>query len=60
MARAIAWRFCGARGESQVDWEGLLQNLHRRRLEGKELGLIVTDGCPSSGGNSDHLSPGAT
>jgi putative transposase len=28
-----------------VDWEGLLQDLYRRGLEGKHLALIVTDGC---------------
>jgi putative transposase len=33
-------------GESQADWEGLLQDLYRRGLEGKNLQLIVTDGCP--------------
>jgi transposase-like protein len=33
-------------GESQVAWEGLLQDLYRRGLEGKNLALIVTDGCP--------------
>ncbi len=38
--------FLRSRGESQADWEGLLQDLYRRGLEGKQLGLIVTDGCP--------------
>jgi len=33
-------------GESQAAWEGLLQDLYRRGLEGNRLGLIVTDGCP--------------
>ncbi len=32
-------------GESQAAWEGLLQHLYRRGLEGKRLALIVTDGC---------------
>ena len=32
--------------ESQAAWEGLLQDLYRRGLEGKNLLLIVTDGCP--------------
>jgi transposase-like protein len=32
-------------GESQAAWEGLLQDLYRRGLEGKRLALIVTDGC---------------
>src|SRR6266849_2388506 len=38
--------FLRSQGESQADWEGLLQDLYRRGLEGKHLGLIVTDGCP--------------
>lgn len=33
-------------GESQAAWEGLLQDLYRRGREGKQLELIVTDGCP--------------
>lgn len=33
-------------GESQAAWEGLLQDLYRRGLEGQRLALIVTDGCP--------------
>src|SRR6185437_14880201 len=38
--------FLRSQGESQTDWEGLLQDLYRRGLEGKNLQLIVTDGCP--------------
>jgi putative transposase len=38
--------FLRSQGESQSDWEGLLGDLYRRGLEGKHLGLIVTDGCP--------------
>jgi len=38
--------FMRSQGESQSDWEGLLGDLYRRGLEGKQLGLIVTDGCP--------------
>ena len=38
--------FLRTRGESQADWEGLLQDLYRRGLEGQHLQLIVTDGCP--------------
>jgi putative transposase len=38
--------FLRRQGESQADWEGLLGDLYRRGLEGKQLGLIVTDGCP--------------
>jgi transposase-like protein len=38
--------FLRSQGESQSDWEGLLQDLYRRGLEVKQLALIVTDGCP--------------
>jgi len=38
--------FTRSQGESQAAWEGLLQDLYRRGLEGRHLGLIVTDGCP--------------
>jgi putative transposase len=38
--------FLRSRGESQADWEGLLEDLYRRGLEGRKLLLIVTDGCP--------------
>jgi len=38
--------FLRRQGESQADWESLLEDLYRRGLEGKQLGLIVTDGCP--------------
>jgi putative transposase len=37
--------FMRSSGESQAAWEGLLQDLYRRGLEGKHLKLIVTDGC---------------
>jgi putative transposase len=37
--------FLRSQGESQADWEGLLQDMYRRGLEGTVLGLIVTDGC---------------
>src|SRR5438128_8428617 len=37
--------FLRSQGESQADWEGLLQDLYRRGLEGKHLAPIVTDGC---------------
>ena len=42
--------FLRSRGESQADWEGLLEDLYRRGLEGKKLLLIVTDGCPGLAG----------
>jgi putative transposase len=38
--------FLRSQGEGQSDWEGLLGDLYRRGLEGKQLSLIVTDGCP--------------
>ncbi len=38
--------FLRSSGESQSAWEGLLEDLHRRGLEGRKLLLIVTDGCP--------------
>ena len=38
--------FLRSQGESQTDWEGLLGDLYRRGLEGRNLQLIVTDGCP--------------
>ena len=38
--------FLRSSGESQSAWEGLLEDLHRRGLQGRKLLLIVTDGCP--------------
>jgi len=38
--------FLRSGGESQAAWEGSLQDLYRRGLEGKQLLLIITDGCP--------------
>lgn len=37
--------FVRARGESQAGWEGMLQNLYQRGLQGHQLHLILTDGC---------------
>jgi putative transposase len=37
--------FLRTRGESQADWESLLNDLYRRGLKGTNLQLIVTDGC---------------
>jgi len=37
--------FLRSRGESQADWEALLNDLYRRGLQGENLHLIVTDGC---------------
>jgi transposase-like protein len=38
--------FTRSTGESQGAWEGLLHDLYRRGLEGRQLQLVVTDGCP--------------
>src|SRR5271166_5295618 len=38
--------FLRSKGESQMAWEGLLQDLYHRGLKGENLLLIVTDGCP--------------
>ena len=38
--------FLRTKGESQAAWEGFLQDLYRRGLQGKKLQLIITDGCP--------------
>jgi putative transposase len=38
--------FLRSAGESQAAWEGFLQDLYRRGLVGRNLLLIVTDGCP--------------
>src|SRR5262245_34722624 len=37
--------FMRSRGESEADWRGLLEDLYKRGLEGKNLALIATDGC---------------
>src|SRR3990170_2039696 len=37
--------FQRSQGESEAAWEGVLQGLYRRGLEGKNPQLIVTDGC---------------
>jgi putative transposase len=51
--------FLRTRGESQADWESLLQDLFRRGLEGKHLQLIVTDGCPGLGAAIQTVYPRA-
>ena len=51
--------FLRMRGESQADWESLLQDLFRRGLEGKHLQLIVTDGCPGLGAAIQTVYPRA-
>lgn len=37
--------FLRSSGESQAAWEGLLEDLYRRGLRGRNLLLVVTDGC---------------
>jgi putative transposase len=37
--------FMRSQGEGQADWEGLLQDLYQRGLQGRSLGLILTSGC---------------
>jgi putative transposase len=37
--------FTRAKGESQAGWEGLLNDLFQRGLRGKNLLLVITDGC---------------
>jgi putative transposase len=37
--------FTRSTGESQAAWEGLLHELYRRGMEGRQLQLIVPDGC---------------
>jgi putative transposase len=51
--------FLRTRGESQADWESLLQDLFRRGLEGRHLQLIVTDGCPGLGSAIQTVYPRA-
>jgi putative transposase len=51
--------FLRTRGESQADWESLLQDLFRRGLEGQHLQLIVTDGCPGLGAAIQTVYPRA-
>jgi putative transposase len=38
--------FTRAKSESQAGWEGLLNDLFQRGLRGRQLQLVITDGCP--------------
>lgn len=38
--------FMRSQGESTQAWEGMLSDLYRSGLKGRQLQLIVTDGCP--------------
>ena len=52
--------FLRSQGESQSDWEGLLQDLYRRGLEGQQLRLDRHRRlCRTGGGDSHRLSAGA-
>ena len=37
--------FTRAKSESQAGWEGLLNDLFQRGLRGRQLQLVITDGC---------------
>ena len=51
--------FLRSRGESQAAWEGLLQDLYRRGLPGRNLTLIVTGGCAGLAGAIETVYPRA-
>jgi len=38
--------FTRAQAESQNGWEGLLNDLFQRGLTGRQLQMVITDGCP--------------
>ena len=50
--------FVRARGESQAAWEGALQSLYRRGLLGRNLQLILTDGCAGFAAALQTVYPG--
>jgi transposase-like protein len=50
--------FIRARGESQAAWEGALQSLYRRRLLGRHLQLIISDGCAGLAAAVETVYPG--
>ncbi len=37
--------FCRAKSESQAAWEGFLNDLYGRGLQGQKLQMVITDGC---------------
>jgi putative transposase len=49
--------FLRSRGESPAAWEGLLQDLYRRGLEGRNLKLLITDGCQGLAAALQTVSP---
>src|SRR5262249_57479699 len=38
--------FLRSRGESEADWRSLLEDMYRRGVEGKGVGVIVSEGWP--------------
>jgi putative transposase len=51
--------FVRARGESQTAWEGFLRSLYQRGLWGKNLQLVITDGCAGLAAALEVVYPGA-
>lgn len=49
--------FHQASSESEAQWEAFLRDLYQRGLEGKQLCLIVTDGCPGLHGALEMVYP---
>jgi len=49
--------FRQASSESEAQWEAFLRDLYKRGLEGKQLCLIVTDGCPRLHGALETVYP---
>jgi transposase-like protein len=47
-----------ARSESQAAWEGALQSFYRRGLLGRNLQLIITDGCQGLAAALQTVYPG--
>ena len=45
MAAVTCWLFCAARVKAKPTGRGCCEDLYRRGLEGRSLGLILTDGC---------------
>jgi len=50
--------FMRAKGESQAGWEGFLNSLHQRGLEGRNLQMVITDGCPGLAAAIEVVYPG--
>lgn len=50
--------FMRAKGESQAGWEGFLNSLSQRGLEGRNLQMVITDGCPGLAAAIEVVYPG--